>query len=376
MTFRLLVCFMITLLAQMASGMDVITWRHEDQSKTSEGRITATHETGVILQTPDGMMWPITNDEIVSRERNEQDFLLLNESQLSQRLLSELPAGFKIHKTAHYVICYNTSRAYAQWCGSLYERLYRGFVNYWSQRGIKIHEPAQPMVAVVFDSQASFARYSDRELGAATSSVIGYYSMQTNRVAMYDLTGTSAQSGNSRGSVHQINQVLSRPGAEWTVATIVHEATHQLAFNCGMQQRYADIPLWISEGLAIYFETPDLGSSKGWRSIGKVNQTRLSRARQVLSQSNQAVLPDLLSSDDSFRKSASALDSYALAWSLNFYLLKRYPSEYTNFLKQLSAREALKDPPKGARIEEFHRYFGDDLHQFEREFRKFISELR
>ncbi|PHS18708.1 MAG: hypothetical protein COA78_01610 [Blastopirellula sp.] len=376
MKFRLLVCFSIILLPQLASGMDVITWMQKDQRKTAEGRITATHETGLILQTTDGMMWPITNDEIISRERNDQGFLLLNEAQLSQRLLVELPAGFKIHKTAHYVICYNTSRAYAQWSGALYERLYRGFVNYWSQRGIEIHDPAQPMVAVVFDNQASFAKYSERELGAATSSVIGYYSMQTNRVAMYDLTGTSAQSGVRRSTVSQINQVLSRPEAEWTVATIVHEATHQLAFNCGMQQRYADIPLWISEGLAIYFETPDLGSSKGWRSIGKVNRTRLARAKQVLSRSNQAVLPGLLSSDDSFRKAASALDSYALAWSLNYYLLKRYPREYANYLKQLSEREALKDPPKGERIVEFNHYFGEDLNQFERNFRKYLASLR
>ena len=44
------------------------------------------------------------------------------------------------------------------------------------------------------------------------------------------------------------------------MATIVHEATHQIAFNCGMQQRYADIPLWLCEGMAVYFEAPDLAS--------------------------------------------------------------------------------------------------------------------
>ena len=66
------------------------------------------------------------------------------------------------------------------------------------------------------------------------------------------------------------------------MATIIHEATHQLAFNCGMQNRYADIPLWLSEGIAIYFETPDLRNKRGWRSIGSVNRVRLAEFRRYL----------------------------------------------------------------------------------------------
>ena len=40
------------------------------------------------------------------------------------------------------------------------------------------------------------------------------------------------------------------PDWERNVATIIHEATHQLAYNSGMQRRYADNPMWVSEGLA------------------------------------------------------------------------------------------------------------------------------
>ena len=72
-----------------------------------------------------------------------------------------------------------------------------------------------------------------------------------------------------------IARTLSQPEAAKTVATIVHEATHQIAFICGLHRRYADIPLWVSEGVAVYFETPDLGSSKGWSTIGAVNRARL-----------------------------------------------------------------------------------------------------
>ena len=72
--------------------------------------------------------------------------------------------------------------------------------------------------------------------------------------------------------------MLARPEAEQSVATIIHEATHQIAFNSGLQTRFADVPLWVSEGMAVFFETPDLQSAKGWRTIGAVNTTRLDRS--------------------------------------------------------------------------------------------------
>jgi hypothetical protein len=80
--------------------------------------------------------------------------------------------------------------------------------------------------------------------------------------------------------MREINEMLSQPAAVPLVATIVHEATHQIAFNCGLQQRYADIPLWLCEGMAVYFEAPDLTSTRGWRGIGRVNYPRLETFRK------------------------------------------------------------------------------------------------
>ena len=56
-----------------------------------------------------------------------------------------------------------------------------------------------------------------------------------------------------------------------TERTIVHEAVHQLAYNSTLQRRMADNPYWVSEGLATYFESPDLNSLRGWRNIGAIN---------------------------------------------------------------------------------------------------------
>ena len=107
---------------------------------------------------------------------------------------------------------------------------------------------------MVFRDKAGYRDYSQPELGEATNSIIGYYSLKSNRIVSYDLTGLEQlrASGDRTGTMAHISQMLRRPQAERTVATIIHEATHQIAFNSGLQRRFADNPLWLSEGLAIY----------------------------------------------------------------------------------------------------------------------------
>jgi hypothetical protein len=180
----------------------------------------------------------------------------------------------------------------------LYERLYDGFYNYWSKRGIKLNRPELPLVAVVFDTRDNYALFARQELGDSVSSIIGYYSLRSNQVITYDLTGIESLGGRQRGAnAARINAMLSQPAAERNVATIVHEATHQLVFNSGLHTRYADIPFWVSEGLAVYFETPDLESSKGWKKIGGVNRYNLLQFRRYLKERPEGSLEKLLVDD-------------------------------------------------------------------------------
>ena len=54
--------------------------------------------------------------------------------------------------------------------------------------------------------------------------------------------------------------------ADANVATIMHEAAHQMSFNTGMLNREGDQPLWLAEGLATYCEATELGH---WKGIGR-----------------------------------------------------------------------------------------------------------
>ncbi len=300
-----------------AYAIDTVSFRREKQELQVAGKVLVTaQDGGVMLLAPDGMLWNIEPQEIVDHQRNDQPFAPLSQAEAAKHALAGLPAGFEVYNTAHYVFCHNTSCAYTQWVGALYERLYSAFNNYWTHRGFKLHDSELPLVVLIFSTQDAYAAHSQAELGDAAKSIIGYYSLRSNQVTMYDLTGAEAirRTGERRGNTAQINQMLARPEAEAMVATIIHEATHQIAFNCGLQTRYADIPLWVSEGLAVYFETPDLSSAKGWRTIGDVNRVRLDRFREYLGRRPAHSLLSLISDDKRFRDPRQALDAYAEAW--------------------------------------------------------------
>jgi len=331
----------------------------------------------LILHTPDDHLWMIDGNEITDRSSDSKPFRFYGKQELSKQLLEEMPDGFRIHQTAHYLICYNTSQVYAEWCGALYERLYFGFYSYWKNQGLRLKEPEAPLVALVFADKKDYVGYASREMGPRAQDTIGFYSFTTNRVTMYDLTGADrlpVRGRRPRSAAH-INVILSQPKASRTVATIVHEATHQLAFNSGLQLRLADIPMWLSEGIATYFETPDLRSARGWRTVGKVNRYHLTQFRHNLRTREDDSLIKLIQDDKKFRGTEGVREAYSESWALNYFLIRNYREQYLEYLKFLSQKEPNQYNTPDERIAEFRRFFGD-LNSLNDEFLRSMRRLR
>jgi hypothetical protein len=257
------------------------------------------------------------------------------------------------------------------------ERLYKAFTSYWRNEGLELHDPEFPLAVVVFADRATYQNFSRDDLPGGVGNIVGFYSLRSNRVNMFDLSGAEALRGpaNRRGSLREINLLLSQPAAVPLVATIVHEATHQIAFNCGLQMRYADIPLWLCEGMAAYFEAPDLSSTRGWRGIGRVNYARLATFQENLQQWRDGSLTQLLAADRRFREPKSAAIAYADAWALNYYLIKYEPQAYKAYLQALAAKPPLVVDEPEARLAEVRKHFGD-LRRLEREFLEQMSRAR
>lgn len=275
-------------------------------------------------------------------------------AELGRRLLAELPAGFALHATRHYVVCHDTGRDYARWCGSLFERLHEAFGNFWSKAGLEVHDPARPLVVVIFADRAAYEAHAARDLGPAAERVVGYYNLMSNRVTTCDLTGLAAPRRPGRPAGAGL-EILASPAASDLVSTLVHEATHQMAFTCGMHRRLAPVPLWVSEGIATYFETPDLGNTRGWRGIGLVNRPRLER---FLQSHRTGDLQAIVSSDDRFRGAEQAVDAYAAAWVLVRHLLETRRDDFIRYLRTLADKEPLAEDSPQRRLAEFEAAFG------------------
>ncbi len=350
-----------------------------DKPKKLSGQaVVEAQDGGMLLKSADGGLHLLPAETIRSRKTDSKPLVMLTREQLTEHVLAELPPGFRVHDSKNYIVCYNTTRTYAEWSSSLLERLQRAFIAYWEKRGCKVKAPEQPLVVLVFSDKASYAEYSRAELGATVGNVIGYYSPHTNRTVMYDLTGMQAvrREGSSRGSLHDITDLLSQPEAEPLVATIVHEATHQISFNCGLQTRLVANPLWLSEGLATFFETPDLASSRSWSGIGNVNYTRFDRYLDNHDAGRVASLARMIGDDQMFRDPETAVDSYAQAWAWNYFLIRWKPKEYATYLKMLADKPLLVDDDPKKRLAEFRKHFGTDLEALEAEFYRRMDRVK
>jgi hypothetical protein len=328
---------------------------------------------GLLLELADQRYELVQPDQIVARRRLDAAPAEESPREFGRRILGELPAGFDLHVTKHYVVCFDTSREYAVWCAALFERLHDTFATYWTNAGLEIRRPQHPLVVVIFADRRAYEAYAARDLGAAADRVVGYYNLLSNRVTTFDLTGSDSlpkPAGRRPGRAGL--EILASPEAAGLVATLVHEATHQMAFNTGMHQRLAPVPLWVSEGIATCFETPDLTNARGWKGIGGVNTARLDRFLQGF---RPGGLRELVAGDEPFRRAAEGLDAYARAWALTHFLMKTKRDAFAGYLRTIAAKQPCGDDSPERRLEEFTAAFGATPDALEPEVQRMMARL-
>jgi hypothetical protein len=230
----------------------------------------------------------------------------------------------------------------------------------------------------VFDSREAYLQYAEREIGPSAGAMIGYYNMQTNRIVTFDITGVQglAVPGQRYSSSAMLTQLFSQPQAERTVATIVHEAVHQIAYNSGFQVRLADNPKWVSEGIAMFFETPDVNNARGWGTIGKINYYQLQQFRRYLQHRPSDSLTTLICDDRRFGDKSTVADAYAESWALTYYLLKAHSDNYADYMKAMAKLPPLGEGDARQRVELFKAHFGADLAKLDQQFVTFMRRQR
>lgn len=354
-----------------------VTFQEGSDERTVTGEVLKEYGDGsLLLLAPDGSLLTLQGTQISSSLPMDSPLPIASDSEIIDSLRSLLGDHFQFHRTKNYIIAYDTHLAYAEWVGQLFERLKRGFYNYWLTRRVPLQQPRFPLVAIVFSNKPGFLAYGEREIGSAAKSMYGYYNMNSNRVVTYDLTGVDGlvSRGERVNSQAMVNQILSQPQAERTVATIVHESVHQLSFNSGLQIRLADNPLWLSEGLAMFFEAPDLQSPQAW-NIGNVNYHNLRLFRGFMPRRPQDSLETLVRDDQRFKDGSTVTDAYPESWALTYFLIKTRNRQFAAYVKELSQLQPLEESSPQERLEAFENHFGD-MGKLNKAFMNYLPSLR
>ena len=386
-SFLLLLAF--ALCAETASALEYVRFLHDGKERNEEGRIfTATDGSlfeasdGFVLEARDGQVYAIAKNNLLARRSDEIPFEPYTKSEMLERLKNEFGEGYNyLDNYDSFIVVYTTSKPFATWYGNLLKKLHEQIVTHWKKHGVELVQPQFMLVAVVLSNEERFRQYAKQDGVSLLKQQCAYYHKWTNRIAMYDMSGQQVfqERDQSRVNALDMRRFLAQPGAYQNIMTVTHEAVHQIGFNTGMHVQFAPSPVWLYEGLAIFHEVPDLRNfnNMGWTLGPHVNHPRLDQLRQYWTMSHQEPpIQKMIKDDELFRKPVTALNHYALAWGLVYYLERRRPKELAAYLKILQEKTFDSDDSDEIRIADFESCFGNDWDKFYGDFAGFIRGLR
>ena len=338
----------------------------DEQGQPVVARLHGQHEGMTALILPDGQLG-IPNMLVPANE----PFQPFTADELLERLQKGPLGGFEVHKTAHYLIFYQSSRGFAEASGRWLEDLYGRLLDAFRKHDMTVHDTEFPLVAVIYGTESDF-RASKR----VDPEVQALYEIYTNRIYFYER------------SKHDENapevSALRKP------QTVVHEGTHQVLQNIGIHPRLSAWPIWLVEGLAEYCSTP-ASSRKGgkptWDGLGMINGLHMATIRELEDPLSVAIRGDAAQSKALVREPGKPLveclvrkkhltpTEYALAWAMTHYLAFKRQDEFVEYLKAMSQIPPLEPRTPEQHLAEFRRAFGSDLVKIDKTIESYLKKL-
>lgn len=280
-----------------------------------------------------------------------------------QELRKEFP-NYEVAGSMRYLVVGppRIARKYAK----LFDSVYRDVEKFFRVRGFKVKTPDVPLVAVVFSTPQEFYAYCRRDDVPPSNTLRGYYSLVSNRVALYDPDRASVK--NSIKATEDFGPHFSSSTAtafvgisQDTADTIIHETTHQVGYNIGVHSRMGGTPIWVIEGLATALEPDAMRRTQGSRgSASRINAERSEWFASEHRPGRQAGnLARLVASDKHFN--SDILNSYSEAWAFTYFLLENSVrcKQFVNYLHTVENRDVTKAYTARQRLDDFEAAFGD-----------------
>ena len=313
---------------------------------------------------PDGTIgWPTT--QVFTAD----PFMPSTIDALEQTLQDGEFATFRVIKTAHYLVFYQSSERFARDSADLLEKLYERLSGALRKQKIPVTDAEFPLVAVIFRSEDDFR--ANREIARE---VQAYYEILSNRIFFYEK--------GKRDSAAPEVSAFRKP------QTVAHEGTHQILHNIGVQPRMSPWPIWFVEGLAEYC-SPPRSSKKGgltWDGLGQVNPIHLATIRDLDDPMAGEVRggPRPPSARDRGQplveylatRSELTPTDYALSWGLAHYLAVERVEQFVAYIRKLNQLKPFETRSPEEQLADFREVFGDNLGKLDAQVARHLSRLK
>lgn len=328
------------------------------------------------------------------------------DTKLEKKIQKELGESFKLKRTLHFSIFYDTSDEDVAVFGHAVERTYRSCMKYCLNLGIDVHQPEKKMASFFFNEFEGYKKYLDSMEGAGetTPNKLGVFMPTTNHTYFYNYRNTpefksmreqaeqklrdagqqmrNAKDPSQRQQIENevkrarflINATKSFGGGQ-TEETLQHEVAHQVLWNNGFHnpKEFIANPRWFAEGMAQLFE-PVTDAKSG--NMGVVNKSRCDVYHQIVEANRLFPLKDFIKSPRPFMRSDAGTFAYTQGWALAHYLTRVKRKELKKYVDLLNKRKkGYKSTPE-EEIEAFEKCFGKLDRRWEQNWKNWMKNVR
>lgn len=301
--------------------------------------------------------------------------------------LDRLGEDFRLRRTRHYSILYNTSQEDVRAFGVAIEQTYRSCVNYCLKLGVEVEPPKKKLLIYYFEEHGDYSRFS-RELGRGDrpQSQPGVFFPDLNRSMFFNFRNQESFKRARKAAEEQIEELKERLrrgrlssqqrkaigrqiaearkkanrsktlGGDMNEAVVQHEVSHQVLWNVGFHnpRSFLANPRWFIEGTAMMFEPISDGRSA---NFGAVNTQRLRQYRGLLQAGKLIPVRDFISSMVYFDPKTITI-AYAESWSLVHYLNRTKRQQVKKYVARINKRPRDYRPTPEDEITAFEEAFG------------------
>lgn len=332
----------------------------------------------------------------------------IREELVNLRFIREhINEDFKIKRTLHFSIIYDTSEEDVSAFAAAIEKTYRACMKVCMSFDLETHPPKKRLLTHFFNEQRDYLTYTNILGQGIPPGVLGHYAFDTNYSYFYNQRNSlqykqqktnierqisqlaeqlkmgsvpSAQKAAIRKAILELRREENRMNTEggWgSEKTLQHEVAHHLLFNIGFHNYRALLqganPRWLSEGMAMLFEPVADGNGSGY---GKVNPLRLPHFTYLVK--NDAVFPvaGFVSDPRYFSIGNPGAQAYPQAWATCHYLTRTKKKEFIAYLKDILKRDGDFEFSVEKELELFEKHFGKVDKRWEKRFMNFMKNVR